>query len=262
MSIPERAGVLAEGDLVQFIDNKDRRYQVALTHGGQFHSHSGYLDHDEVIGRPEGSRFTTTRGQRLRVIRPTLAEYILKMPRGAQVVYPKDIGPILMLADLAPGQRVLESGVGSGALSSGMLRVGVDIVGYELREDFANRARNNVTEFLGDGVLDRYRVEIRDCYEGIDEVDLDRIVLDLPEPWRVVRHAEQALRPGGILVAYTPSVTQMALLRETLATSEFFGAETIEVLHRGWYVDGQALRPDHRMVAHTGFLTHARLGVG
>lgn len=255
-------GLLAAGDLVQFLDNKDRRYQATLEHGSQFHSHSGYLDHDDVIGSPEGSQFQTTRGQRLRVLRPTLSEYILKMPRGAQVIYPKDIGPILMLADLAPGHRVLESGVGSGALSSAMLRVGVDIVGYELRDDFANRARNNVREFLGSDVLDRYRIEIRDCYEGIDEENLDRIVLDLPEPWRVVAPAESTLRSGGILVAYTPSVTQMALLRETLATSRFFGAETIEVLHRGWYVEGQALRPDHRMVAHTGFLTHARLGAG
>lgn len=262
MTDHDRGGLLAVGDLVQFIDNKDRRYQSTLEHGGQFHSHSGYLDHDEVIGTPEGSSFQTTRGQRLRVIRPTLAEYILKMPRGAQVIYPKDIGPILMLADLAPGQRVLESGVGSGALSAGMLRVGVEIVGYELREDFANRARNNVEEFLGADVMDRYRLQIRDSYEGIDERGLDRIVLDLPEPWRVVGPAETALRSGGIIVAYTPSVTQMALLRETLAKSRFFGAETIEVLHRGWYVDGQALRPDHRMVAHTGFLTHARLGPG
>ncbi|MCB1257987.1 MAG: tRNA (adenine-N1)-methyltransferase [Microthrixaceae bacterium] len=251
--------LLAEGDLVQFLDNKGRRYQTTLRIGAEFHSHSGYLAHDEVIGRPEGSRFQTTRGQRLVVLRPTLSDYILKMPRGAQVIYPKDIGPILMLADLAPGMRVLESGVGSGALSIAMLRAGADIVGYELREDFAGRARNNVEQFLGAEPMDRYNIEIRDCYEGIDERGLDRVVLDLPEPWQIVKHAESALRSGGILVAYTPSVTQMALLRETLATSKFFAAETIEVLNRGWYVEGQALRPDHRMVAHTGFLTHARL---
>lgn len=251
--------LLAEGDLVQFLDNKGRRYQTTLRSGAEFHSHSGYLPHDEVIGRPEGSRFQTTRGQRLVVLRPTLADYVLKMPRGAQVIYPKDIGPILMLADLAPGMRILESGVGSGALSIAMLRAGVEITGYEIREDFAGRARNNVEQFLGSEPLERYRIEIRDCYEGIDERGLDRIVLDLPEPWQIVKHAEVALRSGGILVAYTPSVTQMALLRETLATSRFFAAETIEVLNRGWYVEGQALRPDHRMVAHTGFLTHARL---
>lgn len=253
---------LAEGDLIQLLDNKGRRYQTVLRSGDEFHSHSGFLAHDDIIGRPEGTRFHTTRGQRLTALRPTLSDYILKMPRGAQVIYPKDIGPMLMLADLGPGMRVLESGVGSGALSTAMLRVGVDIIGYELREDFAGRARNNVSQFLGPAALDRYRIEIRDCYEGIDETDLDRIVLDLPEPCQVVKHAETALRSGGILVAYTPSVTQMVLLRETLATSRFFGAETMEVLNRGWYVEGQAVRPDHRMVAHTGFLTSARLGGG
>lgn len=258
MTDPNHA-VLCEGDLVQFLDNKGRRYQTLLKSGGQFHSHSGYLDHDEVIGKPEGSRFQTTRGQRLIVLKPTLSDYILKMPRGAQVIYPKDIGPILMLADLAPGMRVLESGVGSGALSIAMLRAGVDITGYEIREDFAGRARNNVTQFLGSDSLENYKIEIRDCYEGIDEIGLDRVVLDLPEPWQIVKHAERSLRSGGIFVAYTPSVTQMTLLRETLATSKFFAAETIEVLNRGWYVEGQAVRPDHRMVAHTGFLTHARL---
>ena len=192
-------------------------------------------------------------------IRPTLADFVLKMPRGAQVIYPKDLGPILLLADIFPGARVLESGVGSGALSMTLLRAGADVVGYELREDFAARAAKNVAAFLGDEVQDRYRVEQRDCYEGIDETDLDRVILDLPEPWQVVKHAARALHPGGILLAYTPQITQAAQLRETLAESAFGMAETIEVLQRGWHIEGQSVRPDHRMVAHTGFLTHARL---
>lgn len=254
------AGPLAEGDLVQLIDVKGRRYQATLTPGKQFHSHSGFIEHDDLLGLPEGSTVRTTRGQAFVVIRPTLADFVFKMPRGAQVIYPKDLGPILMLADIAPGVRVLESGVGSGALSMAMLRAGADIVGYELREDFASRAQANVEKFLGPDVLDRYRVELRDCYEGIDEADLDRVVLDLPEPWQVVPHAEVALRPGGILLAYTPSVLQVTQLREALARSRFFDADTREVLQRGWYVEGQAVRPDHRMVAHTGFLTSARLG--
>lgn len=256
------SGILAESDLVQFLDNKGRRYQAVLTPGKEFHSHSGYIAHADIIGLPEGSTVRTTRGQVLVVLRPTLSDFILKMPRGAQVIYPKDIGPILMLADIGPGVRVLESGVGSGALSMGMLRAGADIVGYELREDFANRARSNVEQFLGAQALDRYRIELRDCYEGIDETDLDRVVLDLPEPWQVVPHAEKAMRPGGILVAYTPSVAQVSQLRDTLARSAFFAAETVEVLQRGWYVEDQAVRPDHRMIGHTGFLTHARLGAG
>jgi tRNA (adenine57-N1/adenine58-N1)-methyltransferase len=140
-----------------------------------------------------------------------------------------------------------------------MLRSGAVIVGYELREDFANRARANVRSFLGADVLDRYHVELRDCYEGIDETGVDRVVLDLPEPWRVVPHATGALRAGGILVAYTPSIVQASRLRDALAgSSSWLAPRTLEVLHRTWHVEGQAVRPDHRMVAHTGFLTSAR----
>lgn len=250
---------LAAGEQVLLIDTKKRRYLLTLTEGKEFHSHSGIVSHDAIIGSPEGTAFRSTHGMTYTAIRPTLADFILKMPRGAQVIYPKDIGPILMLADIHPGVRVLESGIGSGALSMGMLRAGASIVGYELREDFAARATKNVATFLGEEVLERYRVEIRDVYEGIDETDLDRIVLDLPEPWHVVKHAERALSPGGILLAYTPQITQAAQLRETLAGSAFAMAETTEVLQRGWYIEGQSVRPDHRMVAHTGFLTVARL---
>jgi tRNA (adenine57-N1/adenine58-N1)-methyltransferase len=250
---------LTEGDLVQLIDSKGRRYQGVLTAGNEFHFHSGIITHDELIGVPEGSTVNSSRRQSYTVVRPTLAEFVLKMPRGAQVIYPKDLGPILMLADIGPGMRVLESGVGSGALSMAMLRSGAEITGYEIREDFANRALANVERFLGTEALDRYDVELRDCYEGIDASGLDRVVLDLPEPWQVVPHAASSLRSGGILLAYTPSVMQVSQLRETLTDHGFFAAETIEVLNRGWYVEGQAVRPDHRMVAHTGFLTHARL---
>jgi tRNA (adenine57-N1/adenine58-N1)-methyltransferase len=255
---------LAAGERVLLIDAKRRRYLVVLESGGEFHSHAGFVPHDEVIGRAEGSTVRSTRGQGYRVLRPTLADFVLKMPRGAQVIYPKDLGPILMLADITPGQRVLESGVGSGALSMAMLRAGAHVTGFELREDFANRARANVTAFLGEEVGARYDVQVRDCYAGFDADDLsdggfDRIVLDLPEPWQVVKHAELALAPGGILVAYTPSITQASQLREALDAGRFAMAETLEVLLRTWHIEGQAVRPDHRMVAHTGFLTHARL---
>jgi tRNA (adenine57-N1/adenine58-N1)-methyltransferase catalytic subunit len=247
------------GDRVLLIDHKKRRYLVTLKAGGEFHSHAGFVPHDAVIGVEEGSTVRSTRHQPYLAIRPTLSDFVLKMPRGAQVIYPKDLGPILMLADLFPGARVLESGIGSGALSMAMLRAGADIVGYELREDFAVRAQENVTSFLGDEAMGRYRVELRDCYDGIDETDLDRVVLDLPEPWRIVPHAEKALHSGGILLAYTPSIVQVMQLREALEASAFEMAETVEVLNRTWHVEGQAVRPDHRMVAHTGFLTHARL---
>lgn len=250
---------LAAGERVLMLDSKKRRYLVTLEEGGEFHTHSGFVPHDDVIGGPEGATVTSTRGARYLVVRPTLGEFVLKMPRGAQVIYPKDLGPILMLADVFPGARILESGVGSGALSMTLLRAGAVVTGYELRGDFANRARRNVESFLGPEALERYDVQERDCYEGIDGDGYDRVVLDLPEPWQVVPHAEAALAPGGILVAYTPSITQASQLREVLDKSAFDMAATVEVLHRGWHIEGQAVRPDHRMVGHTGFLTHARL---
>jgi len=252
--------VLRDGELVLLLDSKHRQYLVTLQSGKEFHSHAGFISHDEIIGIDEGVTLRSTRGASYTVLRPTLSEFILKMPRGAQVIYPKDIGPILMMADIRPGLRILESGVGSGALSMGMLRCGVDIVGYELREEFADRARQNVEKFLGPEALDRYRVELRDCYEGIDETELDRVVLDLPEPWQVVPHAASALRPGGVILAYSPSIVQVMQFREALDKHGFILAESMEVLNRGWHVDGVAVRPDHRMVAHTGFLTTARRG--
>lgn len=249
----------AAGEKALFFDRKGRRYLVTLAEGGQFHTHAGYVHHEAVIGQAEGVTVQATGGARYLVVRPTLSEFVLKMPRGAQVIYPKDLGPILMLADIFPGARVLEAGVGSGALSMTLLRAGADIVGYEIRPEFAARARENVAAFLGTDALARYRVEDRDVYEGIDETGLDRVVLDLPEPWRVVKHAESALHPGGIFVSYLPTITQVAQLREMLEASAFGMAETVEVLERTWHVEGQSVRPDHRMVAHTGFLTAARL---
>ncbi len=251
--------IFEEGDKVLLIDNKKRRYLVTLKDGGEFHSHSGFVPHELLIGQPDGVSVRSTKNTAYLAIRPTLSDFILKMPRGAQVIYPKDLGPMLMLADIFPGARVLESGVGSGALSMTLLRAGAVITGYELREDFAARAQENVQSFLGSEASGRYTVELRNCYDGIDETGLDRVVLDLPEPWHVVKHAEQALVPGGIILAYTPSITQAMQFREAIEASAFDMAETVEVLNRSWHIEGQAVRPDHRMVAHTGFLTHARL---
>ncbi len=191
------------------------------------------------------------------MFRPTLADVVLKMPRGAQVIYPKDLGAILIAADIGPGQRVLEAGVGSGALSMALSAAGAHVVGYELREDFAERALANVHDELGHDV--DYKVEVRDVTEGIDERGLDRIVLDLPEPWAVVRHAVEALRPGGILLAYLPTINQTVRLREAMEHGGFGLAETVEFLRRTWHVEARSVRPDHRMVAHTGFLTSGRL---
>jgi len=254
------SGIFRAGDRVLLVDNRKRRHLITLAGGGEFHTHAGIVRHDDLIGKPEGLTVRTTRGARLTAVRPTLAEYVLEMPRGAQVIYPKDIGPILILADVFPGARILESGVGSGALTTALLRaIGPtgSVTGYEIRDDFAQRALRNVHGFLGDDVpLD---VQVRDVYEGIDARDLDRVVLDLPEPWRVVKHATEAMRPGGILLAYLPTILQVGRLREEIAAAPFGMVDTLEVLQRGWHVEGQSIRPDHRMVAHTGFLTVARL---
>ncbi len=255
------AKTFSPGERVLLFDRKGRRYLVTLAEGGEFHTHAGPVPHTEILGQEEGCSVRSTRGAHYTVVRPTLAESVLKMPRGAQVIYPKDLGPILMLADIYPGARVLESGVGSGALSMTLLRAGADVVGYELRPDFAARAQANVAAYLGGDALSRYRVEHRDAYEGISPADgpFDRIVFDLPEPWRVIKAAAGVLRPGGILLAYLPTIGQVGQLREELTAVGFGMAETLEVLQRTWHVEGQSIRPDHRMVAHTGFLTHARL---
>lgn len=254
---PDRS--LRAGEQILLVDRKKRRYLVTLEAGGEFHTHSGFVPHDKLIGSQEGLPVASTRGATFVPFRPTLSDFVLKMPRGAQVIYPKDLGPILVLADIFPGARVLESGIGSGALSMTLLRAGAHVTGYELREDFAARAVKNVRAFGGEALTEHYRVEVRDCYEGIDERNLDRVVLDLPEPWQVVSHAERALRPGGIIVAYTPTIIQAVQMRERMVESGFELAETIEILQRGWNIDGTSVRPDHRMVAHTGFLTSARL---
>ncbi len=245
------------------IDRRGRRYLVRLKAHGTFQTHAGVVDHDDVIGLPEGSEIPAQRRQgsdgasrRFLAFRPTLADVILKMPRGAQVIYPKDLGAIVVAADLYAGARVLEAGVGSGALSMAALRAGCTVTGYEIRDDFAQRALANVRELYGNNAP--FVVEPRDIYEGIGETGYDRILLDLPEPWRVVDHAALALVPGGILLAYLPTINQTSALRNRLAQSSFACAETFEVLQRSWHIDGRSVRPDHRMVAHTGFITTAR----
>ena len=251
------ARAFAVGEKVLILDSKKRRYLATLSEGGQFHSHSGVLEHNDIVGSQEGTVLKSTTGAHDSILRPTLEDFVLEMPRGAQVIYPKDLAPICMIGDIGPGMRVFETGIGSGALSMTMLRYGATITGYDIREDFANRATSNVRSFLGEEALERYSVEIRDSYEGIDGSDYDRVVLDLPEPWNVVPHAEKVLRTGGLLVAYTPSITQAVQVRKSMGDA-WIESRTIEVLHRSWHIEGMAVRPDHRMVAHTAFLTVSR----
>ncbi len=247
---------LQAGERILLIDSKGRKYLLTLIPDATFHTHAGIVSHADIIGVAEGSTIVGSTGRRFLVLRPTLADIVLKMPRGAQVIYPKDLGAILMAADIGPGMHVLEAGVGSGALSMTLLRAGATVVGYELRQDFANRARNNVEAALG-ADLD-YRIEVRDVTDGIDEQGLDRIVLDMPEPWRVVPAALVSLRPGGILLAYLPTINQTSQLREALDDDEWGLADSVEILRRSWHVKERSVRPDHKMIGHTGFITTAR----
>ena len=241
------------------VDGKQRRYLVTLAEGGEFHSHAGFVPHDQLIGQEDGAVVMSTRNARYTAFRPTLSDFVLKMPRGAQVIYPKDLGPLLLLADVYPGARVFESGVGSGALSMTLLRAGAEVVGYELREDFAARARRNVESFLGAEALERYEVEVRDSYEGIDHRDLDRVVLDLPEPWRVVATPRRPCAPAASWWP-TPraSCRRPSSARRSTAAGSAWPRRS-RCCNRTWHIEGASVRPDHRMVAHTGFLTHARL---
>lgn len=250
-------GVFAEGEKALFIDSKQRRYLATLNVEGEFHSHSGFIPHTQIIGAQPGIVAETTKGAKYIVLRPTLEDFVIEMPRGAQVIYPKDLAPMCMLGDIHPGVRVFETGIGSGALSMTMLRWGAHITGLELREDFLNRARANVRSFLGEESLSRYDVSLGDSYEEIPDKEFDRVMLDLPEPWRVVPHAEKVLVRGGLLVAYTPSITQAVQVRESFGRG-WVDQRTLEVLHRTWHIEGMSVRPDHRMVAHTAFLTVAR----
>lgn len=249
----------SEGDLVMLVDHKLRRHVQRLTQDGSYHSHSGVVAHSDIIGRPDGVELLTTRNMKFVAWRPTLTDYIFTMKRGAQIIYPKDLGTIALAADLRPGLKILESGVGSGALSlvilNGLAGTGT-LHGYELREDFARRAQSNVEGWFGP--CDNYQVELRDIYDGIDVVGLDRVLLDLPEPWQALPHISAALVPGGVLVSYLPTINQTATLRASMEHAPFAEVRTFEVLHRGWHIEGQSVRPDHRMVAHTGFLTVAR----
>jgi tRNA (adenine57-N1/adenine58-N1)-methyltransferase catalytic subunit len=248
--------------MVIMIDSKHRLYLVTLHPGGKYSYHGGTVNFDDIIGQEEGVMLNSSHDHSLVVFRPSLAQYILKMPRGAQVIYPKDLGAIVMAADVFPGAVVLEAGTGSGALTMTLLRaVGAEgrVISEEVREDFARRAAANIGRFMGEA--SNLEIRIRDIYEGVDVHDVDRIVLDLPEPWRIVDGVAKALRPGGYFASYLPTVLQVKQLVDTLARQgEFALVETVEILERHWHVADLSIRPEHRMVAHTGFLTVARKG--
>ena len=245
------------------IDSRDRRYMITLATGKQFHSHMGTVELDDLIGGPEGSTVRSSGGGRLLAFRPTLSDYVLKMRRGAQVVYPKDIGLILVYADIFPGATVVEAGTGSGSLTLALARaVGESgrVISYEVREDHHARGAENVEawyEALG-GKPENLELRLGDVFEGVPDRDVDRMVLDLPEPWRAIGTTTASLSPGGVLCCYLPTVPQVQETVETMRSNGFGLLVTLEGLVRTWNVDGASVRPDHRMVAHTGFLVVGR----
>ena len=254
------------GDRVHLVDKKGRQYALTLKAGAVFQHSGETIPHDELIGKPDGSIVRFSRGKTMVALYPTLAEYTLKMPRGAQVLYPKDLAMITVWADSYPGARVFEAGVGSGALTIALLR-GVGergkLVGYEMRDDFARTAMKNIERYLGP--VPNFALHKCDAYEGIltegdgESPFYDRVVLDLPEPWRVVEHAARRLRLGGTYLSFVPTVPQVAQTVEALNCSGSFGLiQTFETLFRSWNIKGRSVRPDHRMVAHSGFITVAR----
>lgn len=253
----------SNGERIHLVDQKQRQYALTLKAGETYQFSGQKIAHDELIGRPDGSIVTLSGGKRMMALRPTFGEYVLKMPRGAQILYPKDLAIIPMWADIYPGARVFEAGTGSGALTMALSRtVGPDglVVTYEIREDFAQTAKANIARSLNPTNLICFR---KNAYEGIDLLDdkvpFDRVVLDLPEPWQVVPHAIEALRSGGIFLSFVPTVPQVMQTVEALERTALFGMiETFETLLRTWSVRGRSVRPDHRMVAHSGFITVAR----
>ncbi len=258
--------VFQSGERVHLIDKKGRPYAVTLK-AGEIFQHSGdRISHDDIIGKPDGTVVQFSNGKLMVAVHPTLAEYTLKMPRGAQVIYPKDLAVIPMWADIYPGARVFEAGVGSGALSMALLRAVGDrgcVVSYEMREDFAAMATKNIERFMGK--VPNHFLQIRNAYEGIEIGEgtsswmFDRVVLDLPEPWRVVPHAARALRSGGLYLSYVPTVPQVMQTVQALEQSRVFTmVQNFETLLRTWNIKGRSVRPDHRMVAHSGFITVAR----
>ena len=235
-------------------------HTITLEVGKQFHTHRGILAHDTLIGGPEGVVVTVGSTPYL-ALRPLLSDYVLSMPRGAQVVYPKDAAQIMALADIVQGAHVVEAGVGSGALSMSLLRaVGDDgrLSSYERREDFAAVAQANVERFFG-GPHPAWSVTVGDLAESLQETDVDRVVLDMLAPWETLDAVSRALRPGGVVCAYVATTTQLSVTVEALrGHGTFTEPAAWESLVRGWHVEGLAVRPEHRMVGHTGFLCTAR----
>ncbi|MFF2496021.1 tRNA (adenine-N1)-methyltransferase [Agromyces sp. NPDC058064] len=261
----EQSGPFRVGDRVQLTGPKGRMHTITLEPGQMFHSHKGLVAHDDLIGLPDGSVVANQVGIEYLALRPLLSDFVMSMPRGAAIVYPKDAAQILAQADIFPGATVVEAGVGSGALSLWLLRaIGATgrLHSFERRGDFAEVARGNVATFHG-AVPENWSIGLGDLAEVLPETvedgSVDRVVLDMLAPWECLDAVSAALKPGGVLLCYIATATQLSRVAEAIrATGEYTEPQSSETMVRGWHVQGLAVRPDHRMIAHTGFLITAR----
>jgi tRNA (adenine57-N1/adenine58-N1)-methyltransferase len=256
-----RRGPLQPGEWIRLTDTKGRRHNIQLVEGKQFFTNRGSIDHDDLIGRPEGFSITSSAGGEYLVFRPLLNEFVVSMPRQAAVVYPKDAAQIVAMADVFPGARVVEAGVGSGALTCYLLRaVGPAglVSSYERRQEFADQAVANVDQYF-DGRHPAWKLTVGDLVESLGDEDVDRVILDMLAPWECVDRVADVLTPGGLVCAYVATTTQLGKTVETLrAHGGFTEPQPWESLVRDWHVEGLAVRPGHKMIGHTGFLVTAR----
>ena len=254
-------GFFAAGDRVQLTDPKGKLYSFTIVPGKEWHTHKGWITHDDLIGMPEGSVVSTTAGLKFTAFKPLLADYVLTMPRGATIVYPKDAAMIVGLADIYPGARVLEAGVGSGALTISLLRAAGEkgyVHSVERRADFADNARSNVDAYF-EGSPSNWKLDVGDLQDQNFESEFDRVILDMLAPWECVDIAARALRPGGVFMSYVATTTQLSATAEAIKEDgRFTEPESSETLVRGWHHEGLAVRPQQRMIGHTGFLIQSR----
>jgi len=254
-------GFFAAGDRVQLTDPKGKLYSFTIVPGKEWHTHKGWITHDDLIGMPEGSVVSTTAGLKFTAFKPLLADYVLTMPRGATIVYPKDAAMIVGLADIFPGARVLEAGVGSGALTISLLRAAGEkgyVHSVERRADFAENARSNVDAYF-EGSPSNWKLDVGDLQDQNFESEFDRVILDMLAPWECVDIAARALRPGGVFMSYVATTTQLSATAEAIKEDgRFTEPESSETLVRGWHHEGLAVRPQQRMIGHTGFLIQSR----
>lgn len=256
-----QSGIFDVGDRIQLTDQKGKLYSFTISPGKEWHTHKGWINHDDLIGLPEGSVVSTTAGLRFTAFKPLLADFVLSMPRGATIIYPKDAAMIVGIADIYPGAKVLEAGVGSGALTLSLLRaVGETglVHSVERRTEFADNARANVEQYFGK-IPTQWMLTVGDLQEQNVEPNFDRVVLDMLAPWECIDTAAKALRPGGVFLAYVATTTQLSATAEAIKSDgRFTEPESSETIVRGWHHEGLAVRPQQRMIGHTGFLIVSR----